>query len=142
MDAAGEISIDTATSSLRYYDGSTVMNLSPVFEKSFTTASTTIDLDGNQFETATTTFTLWNPAKRVVLSGLYCKTDVGTLRLKCGDGTNWTEVVACSSTGAEDDSSMTNNTFTIREDFICKLGTAATSPKEVTVSAEFYYAND
>jgi hypothetical protein len=142
LDGTGEIGIDTATSSVRYYDGSNVMVLSPIFEKSYWMASTTVDKDLNKFETGTTTHTLWNPAKSVTLTGLYCKTDTGTLRLKCGDGTNKTEVLACSSSGVEDDGSMTNNTFTMREDFICEIGTAATSPKEVTITAEFRYTND
>lgn len=142
IDATGELTWETTTSTLRIYDGTTKYVLSPVFEKSFWLASTTDDKDNNSFNDATSTFELWNPAKRVVLTGLYAKTDTGTVCVACGDGTNWTETIAATSSGVEDDGSMTNNTFIIREDFQCKVGSAVTTPSKVTVTCEFRYAGD
>ncbi|KKK91737.1 hypothetical protein LCGC14_2709940, partial [marine sediment metagenome] len=129
INVYNNLSINTtqASTSIRYFDGTNEMVLSPVFEKSYWLASTTIDLDSNKFEDATTTHTLWNPAKAVTLVGLYGKTDTGTLSFKCGDGTNYTESIVATSSGVEDDGSMTNNTFTMREDFVCQVGSAATS---------------
>ncbi len=47
-----------------------------------------------------------------------------------------------TSSGVEDDGSMTNNTFDMREDFVCQVGSAASSPKEITITAEFKYTAD
>jgi hypothetical protein len=136
IDAEGELYIDTSSDTFRYY-GAAERSLSYKFDKSLSVASSTYDIGFNQFKTATTTWTVWNPQRAVELTNLYCKTDTGTVRLRCGDGTNWTEDIVCSSTGQADDGSITNGTFTAREDFKCEIGTSATNPNGVTITATF-----
>ena len=109
------------------------------YDKSFYLASSTSDNNGNTFETSgTSTFTIWTPEKAVTLANLYCVTeDAGTVQLRCGDGTNWTETITCDTDGQADDGSITNGTFTAREKFKCEVGTQSTNPDSVTVTTTF-----
>ena len=137
INAVGEIGVETASSTIRYHDGSTEFVLNPEFDKSYTMGTTTVDKSGNSFDDATTTHTLWNPSIGVTLTRLYGKTDTGTLAFRCGDGTNFTEFIIASATGQEDDGSIANGAFVTREDFTCEVGSAASSPLDITITATF-----
>lgn len=141
MTAAGQVVIDTTSDQLRYYGAGTT-TLMGTFDKSFWIGSTTPDKSGNKFESATSTFELWNPRVAVELVNLYCKTDTATTTLQCGDGTNWTEQITCSPSGQADDGSITNGTFAAREDFQCKVGSKVGSPLKTTITATFKYTDN
>lgn len=99
------------------------------FDKSFQLASTTLDTTSLQFSNATTTWNLWNPSYAVTLTKLYCKTDTGTLLLNFGGN-----LLSCSSTGA---SSTPSTNYAIEADVNASLGSAASTPNRVRVTATF-----
>lgn len=128
LDTQGEMAIDTTSGQLRYNDGTLERVLKPTYDKSMgNVASTTIDVSLNSFDTGTTTWRLMNPDGGVKLEKIYCKTDQGTIIVRAGDGTNWSEDIVCSSAGAEDES-LSNNTFTDRENFIVQIGSQSGDP--------------
>lgn len=141
-NTTGNIAIDTSSGQLRYGNGSATSTLVGDFDKSFYIASTTTDKDYNKFNTASTTFELWNPKRAVTLTDLYCKTNDDTVFLECGDGTNKTEIIVCDNDGQEDDSSITNGAFTARENFVCTVKEVSGSPDAVWVTATFAYTID
>jgi len=102
-------------------------------ERGFSVASTTPDRLGNKFATATTTWHVINLSRPATVSKFYCKTGTGTVRVRIGDGTNFTQDVSCTSSGAEVTTSS-NNTFTAREDIVIQIGTSASSPSWVVVT--------
>lgn len=138
----GKVCLDTTSDQVQIYGGSSTSTLMGKFDKSFWVASTTPDKAGNKFESATSTFELWNPRVAVTLTNLYCKTDTATTTMQCGDGTNWTEAIVCGPSGQADDGSITNGTFTAREDFQCRVGSKTGSPLKTTVTASFIYTAD
>lgn len=100
----------------------------------FNIASTTLDGNGRQFSTATATFLLRNVPNATTLASWYCKaSSTGSVMVRFGDGTNWTNVASCSTTGARVTAS-TNNTFTADEDFMVQIGSSASSPSRVTLT--------
>jgi hypothetical protein len=137
VNATGEIAINTATSTIDFYDGTVEQNISPLFDKSFQLASTTKDTAENTFDTATTTWYIWNADGKVELEKQYCKTDAGTLSVRVGDGTNWADTLVANSSGAEDETISANSTFTDREDIRVEIGSSATSPKRVYCTLTF-----
>ncbi|MFA4833576.1 MAG: hypothetical protein WC619_01865 [Patescibacteria group bacterium] len=140
VDAAGKIALDTTTgssTSIHIFTDAEHALFSD-FDKSVNISSTTIDKDIKSFDTGTSTFALWNPSRGVVLNKLYCKTDTGTATCQCGDGTNWTELVACSATPTAD-TSLSNNSFITREDVQCRCGTQASDPNKITITGTFEY---
>lgn len=102
-------------------------------EKGFSVASTSPDRLGNKFATATTTWQVINFSRASTVSKFYCKTDTGTLRVRIGDGTNFTEDGSCTSSGTEVTTSS-NNTFTARENMVIEIGTSASTPNWVTIT--------
>lgn len=98
-------------------------------------ASTTVDTALVDLASGTTTWYAGNINGAHTVASIYCKTDQGTAIARIGDGTNWTEQITCNSTGAED-ASLSNNTFTDREDLVIEIGTSATNPNRVTFTAE------
>lgn len=141
VDANGEATIDNTSGQLRYYGNSGERVLSFYDEKSVYLASTTKDKAGNTYITGTTTHELANYYRAVELDRFYCKTDTGTSTARFGDGTNWTATVTCTTSGAEG-SSLSNNTFTSREDVQLQMGTASGDPNKVTVTATFINTAD
>lgn len=126
--------------------GTLAVSLSAGYEIPLTASTTIWNTDESSFSmastswaVATSTRTLRNSSYAFTLSKLYCKTDTGTALMRCGDGTNWTEQILCSSSGQADDGSIANGTFTAREDFQCQVGTSASSSNYVTGTATFTY---
>lgn len=110
----------------------------PDFDKSFAIASTSPDFSGVDLTAGTTTWEIWHPSRAITVNSIYCDTDTGTALVRVGDGTNWTEGVACSATPTAD-TSLSNNTFNARESFIIQIGTGASSPNRVTPTFNFSY---
>ena len=137
VNATGEIAVKTATSTVEFYDGTNQQVLSPYFDLSFQFGSTTLDTGLKSFDTGTTTFYLRNPDGRVTLTGQYCKTNAGTLMMNVGDGTNWADILAITSSGVEDASIASNGTFNDREDIQVRFGTGAATPDRVQCTLTF-----
>lgn len=141
VDATGEVAVDTTSDQYIYYGASSKRVLTPFDEKSAFIASTTIDKDGVSFSVGTSTFEMANYSRAVTLDTFYCKTNTGTTTVRFGDGTNWTAVVVCGPGGGTG-SSLSNNTFTAREDIQLQVGSAVGTPAKVTVSASFLTTAD
>ena len=108
------------------------------FESSYWIGSTTIDKDYASFSYATSTFKIRHPEKGMAIQNLYCEIDSGTsLLLRCGDGTNYTELIVCDTDEQADDGSIANGTFTAREDVICEHGSQVGDPNSVTVTITY-----
>lgn len=137
LDVLGEAHITSTTTVGELVIGSDIAHGD--FDKSFEIASSTPDRTTTSFNAGTSTWYIWNPARPVSIKSLYCKTDTGTVQLRCGDGTNFTEYITCSAAGQADDGSITNASFTAREDFLCEIGTPASSPNGVIMTATFKY---
>lgn len=141
VDATGEVAVDTTSDQYIYYGASSKRVLTPFDEKSAFIASTTIDKNGVSFSVGTSTFEMANYSRAVTLDTFYCKTNTGTTTVRFGDGTNWTAVVVCGPGGGTG-SSLSNNTFTAREDIQLQVGSAVGTPAKVTVSASFLTTAD
>lgn len=134
----GEIDVNTtsASTSLRYYDGTAERVVNDIQSKSFTVASSTLVYIGSFGAAGTTTIPLWNNIHPMTLVSATCRTDTGTAHVDLNDGTNHTNDVACSTTGARTTLS-TNNTFIIDENFKAAIGTSASSPNLITITIFF-----
>lgn len=137
MTNANNLSINTtaASSSLRYYDGTAERVLSPIVERSFSFASSTLTYMGAYGAAGTTTILLSNYDRPVTLTDIYCKTNIGTTSIQFTDGTNATDLVMCGPNGAEDDGTIANNTWVRREDFEINIGSSIGTPSNITVTA-------
>lgn len=137
VDAEGEIAINTtaASSSLRYFDGTAERVLSPIVERSFSFASSTLDYMGDFGAAGTTTILLMNSDRPITLTDIYCKTNTGTTSIQFSDGTNKADEIRCGPNGAEDDGTIANSTWTRREDFKIEIGSSVGTPGNITVTA-------
>lgn len=134
VDAAGEVAVDTTSGQFKWYDGQKIQTVTGTSSPSFNIASTTLDAYGGSFKTGTTTLLLKNNPEALTMVGWYCKaTTTGSVLVRFGDGTNWTNAGSCNTTGGFTTASS-NNTFTAWEDFIVQIGTSATSPSRVTIT--------
>lgn len=137
LSAAGQLGIDTTVGQFEFYDGANTHIITGTSTRSFWVGSTTPDKSFNQFgNSATTTFELINDPEPLTLRGFYCKTDTGTVRVRVGDGTNWTTDGSCTSSGTWVETAS-NNTFTAFEDIQYQIGTSASSPNKVTITSKF-----
>lgn len=136
VDKAGEIAIDTnpASTSLRYFDGTSERVIYNSHDIGYFIASSTLAYMGSYGASGTTTLTILNPIRPTTLNSFYCKSNTGTAFLRFGDGTNWTTEVQCTSSGASK-SGLSNNTFVMREDMQIQIGTSASSPSTFTITA-------
>ena len=134
VNAAGEIAIDTTSGQLKWFDGNATHIVTGTTSPAFNIASTTKDASGNSFDTATSTFLLKNSPEAFTLAGWYCKVvDGGTLSIRFGDGTNYTNSDSCNTTGSFTEATS-NNTFTQWEDFYVDIGSSVTNPDRVTIT--------
>ncbi|MEK7596301.1 MAG: hypothetical protein AAB564_02005, partial [Patescibacteria group bacterium] len=102
--------------------------------KNIILASSTLAYIGSYGASGTTTILLMNNIRPITLNKMYCKTDTGTVFIRFGDGTNWTDELQCSSSGVSDDGAIANNTWIMREDFKIQVGTQASNPNIITVT--------
>lgn len=134
---AGAIALNTtaASSSLRFGDGSATRSLYPDKDSVFSFASSTLQYEGKFGASGTTTILLGNYNRPKTLVNFYCKTDVGTAFVRFGNGTASTTQVQCSTAGIEA-TGLSNNTWTRRQNFFAELGTSASAPNIITVTAD------
>jgi len=135
VSATGQIAVDTtsASSSIRFYDGSEEKSLFASRDKNLILASSTLAYIGNFGASASTTMIIANPYRPTTLNNIYCKTDVGTAWVGFGDGTASTTQVQCTTTGAEV-TPASNNTWTMRENMYVEVGTSASNPNLITIT--------
>lgn len=115
--------------------GGTGQYMSATSSFGFAVASTTMDAMGKSFSTGTTTRQIATFPEARTLTSWYCvASSTGTVRLRFGDGTNWTADASCSTTGART-YPTSNNTFTSEETIWVQIGTSATNPSDVSISA-------
>lgn len=99
----------------------------------FRVASTSLDARGISFSTGTTSVQLATFPEARTLTSWYCiASSTGSVRVRFGDGTNWTSDVSCSTGSRTYPTS--NNTFTADETVVVEIGTSASSPSTVTIS--------
>jgi len=129
----GELGVNTATSSLRFHDGTAERSLYPVQYKSFTVASSTwLNAKG---ATASSTIPLGVASVHgETWTEITCYTDsAGTAQAEFGDGTVFMDYQLLTTT-ATTDSSLSNNTFTRYEKRYIRIGQTATNPDYITCS--------
>ncbi|MBI2628449.1 MAG: hypothetical protein HYW71_03485, partial [Candidatus Niyogibacteria bacterium] len=129
LDIAGKIAIDTTSGQLKWYDGNKVQLVTGTTSPAFNLASTTMSINGKQFRNGTTTILLKNFPEAMTLNGFYCKATSTAAtsyagHLRFGDGSNWTEMGTCTTSGVETRTTI-NNTFTRFEDFIVEASSTA-----------------
>lgn len=137
VDATGQTALNTlsASTSLRFYDGTAERSLFDTHDRAFSFASSTLIYSGSYGTAGTTTILLANFYRPVTLVSFFCKADVGQAHVNFTDGTNITDTVRCTTTGRDDDGSIANNTWTMREDFKISIGTQSSNPNFITVTA-------
>lgn len=138
VDASGELAIDTtsASTSLRYYDGTAERAIYDIKSKSFTIASSTLAYAGSFGAAGTTSIQLWNPLRPITVLSAVCQTDTGTANADFHDGTNHTNNVAAgTATGLV--TLSTNNTWTMLEDFKADIGRNASSPNFIICTLNY-----
>lgn len=137
ISATSSVAVNSASSSVHFYDGAAEQVLSPYFDKSFELGSTTQDNMLNSFAAGTTTRIIWCPDGKVTLEKLHAiATSTGSVLVRAGDGTNWTEDIRATTSGVEDES-LSNNTFNDRECVRVQAGSQVSNPNGVTVTATF-----
>lgn len=123
VNASGEVSIDTATSSIRYFDGTAERALYDIQYKTFTIASST--LDAYEGQTASSTIPLGVASIHgETWTEISCFSDAGTVGAEFGDNTNWMDYQPISTTLVTDNS-LINNTFTRYEKRYIRVGQAS-----------------
>lgn len=138
VTTTGDIAMNTtaASSSIRYYDGTAERVLNSIVSKPLVYASSTLAYIGSYGTAGTTTVLVLNNLRPMTIYSFYCKTDTGTAYVRFGDGTNWTTEKQCTSSGVSSGVLASNNTFTIREDFKVQVGTSASNPNIITITAD------
>jgi hypothetical protein len=120
---------------------SATSTLSASFDKSFWVGSSTPDNRSVTFSstTASSTWYLWYPTATTTYSTIYCRTDTGTVNLVLSNGVATTTPLLCSSSGVTGatTSGQTSNTFNPRVGVVFQIGSPASSPNGVTVTATF-----
>lgn len=142
--AAGDAYVNTnsvASSSVAFGAASQNNNLFAVHSVSSTFGSSTLAYDGSYGAAGTTSIVVANPIHSTTMVSFYCKTDTGTawVGFKFGSGTETTEV-QCTSTGAGV-SLSTNNTGTGRQAITMNIGMEASTPNNITVTADLEDSN-
>ena len=116
------------------YDGSAIAVIPSEQSFSFTIASTTF----RNF--------LVIPIKAheipITITDIYCIVITATDQdIYLSDGTNDTETIVCTTSGAEDDGSIANGTFTGRELMYVEMGTAEGDPDWLSVTVNYTIDN-
>lgn len=121
----GDFGFDTTNKQLKIFDGDGITVLTGTTSPAYNIASTTADAMGKSMNIGTTTLLIKNDPEPFTLIGFYCKASTtGTVHVRFGDGTNWTEMASCTTGGFTRTS--TNNTWTQWEDFNVQASSTAT----------------
>lgn len=133
VDAEGEIAINTtaASSSLRFYDGTSERVLNTDRDKTLIISSSTIaSLGGNP--SATTTILLNRPSRPETYISWMCTTNTGTWSFRLGDGAASTTGSSCDTTGVEN-TSLSNAAFVRNEKEYLEIGPLSASTVVITL---------
>lgn len=130
VNTAGEVAVNTGTSSIRFHDGTAEQQIKPEWAWGVTFASSSLAADGAYGASGTTTSYRAGFKYPVTMTEYYCETDQGTADLRVGDGTNWSATVTCTTSGATI-SAPANNTFTSREQIAIQIGTQTSDPNQI-----------
>jgi len=136
VDTAGQVAINTTTasSSIRYHDGTAERVVNSIYTKSTgPVASSTLAYIGSFGTTGTTSLFYMNPEHPLSVVSARCRTDQGTAHVQFSDGTNLSTVVPCSTNPVKTTISS-NGAFIMGEDFKINFGSSASSPNTITVS--------
>jgi hypothetical protein len=138
VDTAGEIAVDTTTGQFKWNDGAKTQIVTGTTSPAFNIASTTMDAGGRTFGTGTTTIQLKNDPEPKTLAGFYCvatstAATSQVAHIRFGDGTNWTPMGACSTTGTFFPTAS-NNTFTAFEAFQVQASSTAGAIDRLTIT--------
>ncbi len=134
----GTLAVDTtsASTSLRYHDGSAERAIYDIKSKSFIIASSTLAYIGAYGASGTTTIAVWNPLHPVTVVSVSCLSDTGSAHIDLNDGTNHTEDVACT-TSAPLTTVSTNNTWIMSENFKASVGRLSSAPNVFTITVNY-----
>jgi len=133
FEGEAAINTTTASSSLRYSDGTAERSLYPDNDRFFSFASSTLTYGGGYSATGSTTLLMLNPSRPITLTRFFCKTNLGTAQVRFGDGSASTTMATCNSAGVEVVLSA-NNTWVMRENFLIEVGKQTDSPDWISVT--------
>jgi len=136
VDSIGEIALDSTSNQLVLYGSAKKVYGDGNFYPSFTyatstawTGTTTVPLG------ATFTGETWNAVK--------CFTDVGTVNVDFGDGTNWMNATTSVAVNPVPTHTLsTNNTFTAGETRYARVGTPVSSPTKISCTVSKSITSD
>ncbi len=134
LNITGQIAINTASSSVKFYDGNRSQSIYSSRTSSTIYASSSLSFDGRYGASGTTTYILANYPRTMILKTLYCKvtSGSGTAYVTIGTGTA-TSTVNCSTSGVE---STTQVTFNQRDNYMISIGGKSGDPNLLTVTDE------
>ena len=132
LTASGQIAINTtsASTSLRFHDGTAERAVYDTIEKTLTVASSTLNAAAG---TGTSTIDLGFSMRGETWLRVACGTDTGTAWAIFTDGTNDMPSLSLSST-INNSAPASNNTFTRYEARKVKIGSRASNPNFITCS--------
>jgi hypothetical protein len=126
VDSIGEIAIDSTSNQLVLYGSAKKVYGDGNFYPSFTYATSTA-------WTGTTTIPLGAPFTDETWNAVKCFTDVGTVNVDFGDGTNFMNATTSKAVNPVPTHTLSsNNTFTSGETRYARVGTPASSPTKVS----------
>lgn len=126
VDSVGETAVNTATSSIRFHDGTAERQLKPEWAWGSTLASSSLSADGAFGTGGTTTVKRAGFIYGVTHTEYYCRTNVGNVTIVVGDGTASSSPVRCTATGAT--TTASNGAFNAREMINLAVGSADGNP--------------
>lgn len=138
VNATGELAlnINTASTSLRFYDGSAEWSLRPEFSWGATFASSSLAYQGSFGASGSTTIRREGMEYNMTVDSFKCSVDTGSAMIEIGDGT--------ASTTATCDGSRdgTNVSFTAEEDILIEIGSTSGSPNSIRLDVTSYWTTD
>lgn len=136
VDSIGEIAIDSTSNQLVLYGSAKKVygdgNFYPTFTYSTSTAWT-----------GTTTILLGAPFTGETWTGVKCWTDVGTVNVDFGDGTNFMNATTSKAVNPVPTHTLSsNNTFTAGETRYARVGTPVSTPTKISCTVSKSLTSD
>lgn len=143
VGASGQFAINTTTAStsLRWYDGTATRVVFSEIGRSINLASSTLVYQGG-FSSAggTTTLLVMNNDRPMTLLHFYCKTNSGVATVQFSTGSATTTTTQCTSAGVDSGVLASNNTWTIYQNFWLSVGGTASVPNNTVIT--YFLRND
>lgn len=133
IDAAGEIGVNTGTSSLLYHDGTAERQLKDEWAWGSSFASTSLAFDGAYAADGTTTVPRAGFKYPITVTEYWCQTNKGTVWMKVGNGTATSSPFQCDEDGTS--TTTGNNSFNVRERILIDIGTQSGDPDRILFDA-------